>query len=90
MANRRGEKIVVRAWGNRPIVRVIWDVCDDFVLVTSEQALALLEAGHGGPMPIGFSLTDVFAYEERKVEKVMGAYASGTSPQWSFLRHLTN
>ena len=86
MANVRGEKIIVRAYGNRPLVRVIWDVCGDSVLVTNEHGITSLEAGNGGPMPIGFPFSDVFVYEEDDAEKIMGVYASGGSPQWRALR----
>lgn len=90
MATRRGEKIIVRAWGDRPLVRVIWDMQDQSVLITNEIAFAALQAGHDGPMPIGFPFSDAFIYEEDKAEKIMGEYASGMPPQWHILRHLTN
>lgn len=90
MATMRGEKVIVRAWGNRPLVRVIWDVCKDSVLVTNEHGLAALESGNGGPMPIGFSFSDVFVYEDVKAEAAMSAYASGMSPQWGSLQRFTD
>ncbi|KXK05384.1 MAG: hypothetical protein UZ03_NOB001000882 [Nitrospira sp. OLB3] len=85
MATMRGEKIIVRAWGGRPLVRVVWDVCGESVLVTDEQGLESLMAGNDAPMPIGFPFNDVFAYEDSEAGKVLGAYAAGRSPQWSDL-----
>ncbi len=42
MAAMRGKKVIVRAWENRPLVKVAWDVCKDSVLVTNEHGLTLL------------------------------------------------
>lgn len=90
MATMRGKKVIVRAWGNRPLVRVIWDVCEDSVLVTNEHGLSALESGNAGPMPIGFPFSEVFVYEDVKAETVIEAYASGRSPQWGALQQFTD
>jgi hypothetical protein len=86
MANMRGEKIIVRAWGDRPLVRVVWDICDQTVLVTNEEGLVLLENGAEAPMPIGFRFCDVFIYDEDRVEKIMKAYVTGDQLKWESLQ----
>ncbi len=85
MAIMRGKKIIVRAWGDRPLVRVVWDVCGSSVLVTDERGLESLQAGTEASMPIGFPFSDVFEYEDNEASKVLEAYASGYPPQWSEL-----
>ena len=83
----RGEKVLVRAYGDRPLVRVIWDwdPREDVVYITDEDGLVKLLSGDDGPLPIGFHRDDVFLFDIQGVKAVQQEYATGGQVNWSHL-----
>jgi len=65
----RGEYVIVRAYGGRPLIRRVWDVGEKVVYITNDQQLKLLIEGAGNAIgPIGFPKEDVFRYDREIVE----------------------
>ena len=56
----RGENVIVRAFGGRPLKRRVWDVGDTVVYITDDEQFAKLSAGRHAVEPIGFPKEDVF------------------------------
>jgi len=56
----RGELVVLRAVGNKPLVRRVWAVTEDAVLICDEQNYKTLSEGGEGLWPVGFKRKDVF------------------------------
>ena len=89
MASMRGEKVILRAFGGQPLVRVVWEVLDSSVLITDESGLKSLAAACGA-MPIGFRFEDVFAFEEELARKLTENYNGGSHLHWDQLERFIN
>ncbi len=76
----KGDRVIVRADGDVPLVRRVWGADDRAVYVTDEATLAKLAAGAEGPLAIGFPREDVFRYEPEAAARI------GRGPwEWSSL-----
>ena len=72
MSILKGEKVILRAFGERPVVRLVWRISDGMVLVTDEAGFAALQAGMGADIiPIGSPLNDVFAYDGEAAAEIL-------------------
>ncbi len=70
-------RVIVRADGDRPLVRLVWQANERTVYVTDEATMRKLEAGQDGPLAIGFPREDVFCYDPEAEQRI------GTS-KWSW------
>lgn len=59
----RGQKVVVRAFGGKALVRRVWVADEDAVYVFDEQEFVLAVRGQQTLLPVGFPRKDVFEYE---------------------------
>ena len=57
----RGDLVIVRAFGNRPLRRRVWDVSDTVVFITDDEQFERLAVGEQAVSPIGFPKEDVFS-----------------------------
>ena len=86
MSILKGEKVILRAFGERPVVRLVWRISDGMVLVTDEAGFAALQAGMGADIiPIGFPLNDVFAYDGEAAAEILNRYIEGSPIEWQKL-----
>lgn len=60
----RGDKVIVRSFGGRALVRRVWCVQDGAVYICSERNFNALTNGARGSSCTGFPADDVFQYEE--------------------------
>lgn len=60
----RGEKVVVRTFGDRPAVRRAWDSANGLIYICSDKQYDMLKKGEESPPPIGFPSVDVYCYDE--------------------------
>jgi len=58
----KGDKVNVRAFGNERLVRRVWEVTPDVVLICSEENYMALENGEDGLWPVGILRGDVFNF----------------------------
>lgn len=58
----RGETVIVRAFGGKPLVMKVWSVGARVVYLTDKADLEKMLAGAEVPPPIGFPREDVFKY----------------------------
>jgi hypothetical protein len=58
----KGDKVIVRSYGNKALVRLVWEVTPDTVFICSEENYRALTDGKIGLWPVGFSKEDVFQY----------------------------
>ncbi|MGH8071786.1 MAG: hypothetical protein ACRERE_42435 [Candidatus Entotheonellia bacterium] len=65
----RGEKVIVRAFGGEPLVRLIWDVYPDAIDICDEGGYQRLLTGESW-IPIGFPRRDVFRYDPGVIERL--------------------
>lgn len=56
----RGELVIVRTFGGKPVERRVWDVGEAVVYVTNDEEFEKLVAGKPALQPIGFPKEDVF------------------------------
>jgi len=59
----RGDFVIVRAFGNIPLIRRLWDEDDYGIYITNDVQLQLLIDGKEALQPIGFPREDVFQYD---------------------------
>jgi len=60
----KGQKVIVRAYGNVPLLRRVWDANEKTVYVMAEDEYQKLLAGLESYDPVGFSVKDTFEYTE--------------------------
>jgi len=60
----KGQKVIVRAYGNVPLVRRVWDANYKTVYVLEESEYQKLLAGLKAYDPVGFPVKDAFEYSE--------------------------
>jgi hypothetical protein len=56
----RGEIVIVRTFGGKPVECRVWDVGDTLVYVTNDEEFEKLIAGKAALAPIGFPKEDIF------------------------------
>jgi hypothetical protein len=66
----KGDRVIVRAYGDVPLVRRVWGADENAVYVTDEATMAKLSRGADGPFPIGFPREDVFHYEPEVAARI--------------------
>ena len=76
--------VIVRAFGDRPLVRRVWYVGKRAVYVTDDKCLRLLAKGKEAPIPIGFPREDVFAYNAQLAKELEMLY-KGKGLDWTTL-----
>lgn len=59
----RGETVIVRAFGGKPLVRKVWSVGARVVYLTDSMGLEKMLAGGEAAPPIGFPKEDVFRFD---------------------------
>ncbi len=62
----RGDKVIVRTYGDEPKIVRVWEVLPDIVLVCSEENYRILGSGRIGLWPVGFPKEDVFRYNPQQ------------------------
>jgi hypothetical protein len=75
--DRDYERVIVRADGNIPLVRRVWQADARMVYVTDDANIRNLDAGQDGPLAIGFPREDVFRYDV-EAERRIGR------PEWNW------
>lgn len=60
----RGDLVVVKEFGGRPLIRRVWDSNDEVVYVCSEERYNFLLSGEDDRYPIGFPREYVFGYDQ--------------------------
>lgn len=73
----RGDFVIVRAFGNIPLIRRLWDEGDYCVYITNDEQYQLLNEGNGSIGPIGFPREDVFKYDSELASSMNQLYKTG-------------
>lgn len=81
----RGETVIVRAYGNEPLLRKVWDADNEVVFICSDENFDALTAGRPALNPVGFHRQNVFHYDP----KVFAALVKKPMDlsMWKRLRH---
>jgi hypothetical protein len=79
----RGEMVIVRSFGGRPLVRRVWAADARAVYICGEREFRQLAAGQEAPPPVGFPREDVFAFEPALAAAAERAY---NPEQWDWGR----
>lgn len=58
----KGDKVIVRTFGNKPVVCQVWEADLEIVAVCSPQNYEALSRGEEGLWPVGFPREDVYRY----------------------------
>ncbi len=62
---KRGDKVVVRDYYGKGLIRILWDIGEDVFYICSERQYPLLVKGDDFAFsPIGFPKHDVFQYDD--------------------------
>jgi hypothetical protein len=59
----RGDLVVVRAYGAKPLIRRVWEVTEQAVYISDEKNYQLLADGLNGLEPVGNLRKYVFIYD---------------------------
>ena len=59
----RGEKVIVRVFGGRPVVARVWDADEFAVYICDEDNFMRMTEGKEALWPVGFPKEDVFEYD---------------------------
>jgi hypothetical protein len=59
----RGDTVIVRAFGGKPLILKVWSVGARVVYLTDEGGIEKMQAGAEIIPPLGFPKEDVFKYE---------------------------
>jgi hypothetical protein len=80
----RGELVIVRAHGGKPLVRRLWDIDEQAVYICNEENFGRLVEGLHGLWPVGFPRDDVFVYDPVLLAEVEEGVVAPTT-WWSRL-----
>jgi hypothetical protein len=58
----KGDKVIVRTFGDKPVVCKVWEVTPQVIEVCSPENYERLSKGMDGLMPVGILKEDVFRY----------------------------
>jgi hypothetical protein len=61
----KGDKVIVRAFRNKPLVRRVWEVTPEAVFICSEENYQTLASGKDGLLPVGFPREYVYRYNAK-------------------------
>jgi hypothetical protein len=61
----KGDKVIVRTFRNKPLVRRVWEVASDVVFICSEENYQTLLSGKEGLLPVGFPREYVYRYNSK-------------------------
>lgn len=61
----KGDKVIVRAFRNKALVRIVWEVVSDVVFICSEENYNALSNGKNGLLPVGFPREYVYRYNPK-------------------------
>lgn len=73
----RGDLVIVRAYGEEPLIRIIWAEEKEAVFITDDMNYKLLSAGQNAIQPIGFHWEDVFKFDDILAKDMKQLYDSG-------------
>lgn len=73
----RGDLVIVRSYGNVPLIRRVWDEDDCAVYITNDEQLQLLIEVKEALKPIGFPREDVFKYDPKLASSMDGLFKKG-------------
>lgn len=59
----RGDTVIVRAFGGKPLLLRVWSVGARVVYLTDDGGIERMRAGAEAVPPLGFPKEDVFKYE---------------------------
>jgi hypothetical protein len=66
----RGDFVIVRAFGNIPLIRRLWDEDNHYIYITNDEQFQLLTNNYEALEPIGFPTEDVFKYDQELAESM--------------------
>lgn len=83
----RGDLVIVKAYGEIPLIRRVWSEGVRVIYITNDEQLKLLENGKDALEPIGFPREDVFKYNQEMAESMENRIKNGEW-DWTELEHL--
>ena len=81
----QGDTVIVRTYGNKPLIRRVWNVISGIVFITNDEYFKTLSEGGYAPMPIGFKIEDIFIYDMASLQIVKNINRSNDI-DWSVLK----
>jgi hypothetical protein len=79
-----GEKVIVRAFGGEPLVRLTWEMYPAVVYICNDEGYQKLLASEEW-MPVGFPREDVFHYDSELIGRLMEKWQDDPSI-WQHLK----
>lgn len=59
----KGQMVIIRSFGDKPLIRRVWDTSENLVYITNDKQFQLLIEGKKAIEPIGFPREDIFQYD---------------------------
>jgi hypothetical protein len=76
----RGEKVIIRAFRDVPLIGIVWRTEDQAVLICSEANFQRLINDEEGLWPVGFPRSDVFRYDAVQADMLIKGLEN--DPAW--------
>ncbi len=70
----RGDLVIVRAFGNRPLLRRVWDATSTRVYVLDEDSFQRRQANKDALAPMGWPRDVVFYHDEKLLTDLVRGY----------------
>jgi len=61
----KGDKVIVRSFGDKPLVRMVWEITSSAVFICTEENFSALSRGNNGLWPVGFPKECVYRYNPK-------------------------
>lgn len=81
----RGDKVIVRSFGGRPLVRRVWAADEHGVYISAEGEYQKLSRGEEALSPVGFPREDVFRFDPEIA--AVAEHDGATLMDWGGLDH---
>jgi hypothetical protein len=66
----QGDRVIVRAYGDVPLVRRVWDEDEKGVYITDDPGFDQLIKGQAEFWPVGFPREDVFKFNQQLINDI--------------------
>jgi hypothetical protein len=74
----RGDLVIVRAFGGKPLIRRVWEEVEKGVYITDDILFKRLMDGEKGTIqPVGFPKEDVFKFDPELANEMDVLYQTG-------------
>jgi hypothetical protein len=84
----RGDLVIARTYGDRPVVLRVWDHGPRSIYLTDENHFTMMSSGRAVHMTVGFPRDDVYEFDESIATQALARPVWGPE-EWDSLKKLS-